>query len=88
MATIKEKYNTLRKAAKQYAADVDGRKSYGAGFWASPDDINGSLLKQEVVTAYLLGYESHLRIVNGNLHIYHVAKMPGTPYEISYAPTV
>lgn len=88
MATIKEKYRVLRKAAQQYADSVTARQSFLAGFWESASDINGSLLKQEVETARLLGYESHLKIINGKLHIYHVATMPSTPYEISYAPTV
>lgn len=84
MATIKEKYLAIKKAAQADVRAVRNRHTLSGGFWGAAADVNGSLLKQEVETAAILGYETHLRLVDDKLHIYYVAKMPVAPSDVLY----
>lgn len=84
MATIKEKYLSIKKAAQAYVRVVRNRSTFSGGYWESETHPNGPCLKQEVVTADLLGYETHLRVSGGKLTIYHVAKMPPAPWDVMY----
>jgi hypothetical protein len=82
---IKEEFEKLRAAAQKDVRAVRNRVTYNGGYWENGVNPNGDFLKEAVRTADTVGYETHLRIMNGKLNIVYVAKMPPAPGEVLYA---
>lgn len=83
--TLKEKFAVLKKAAQADARAVRNRYTVCGGYREAGVNPNCTQLKQEVETAALLGHETHLRISNGKLTIYHVKNMPPVTFDVEYA---
>jgi len=83
--TLREKFNKLRTAALADVRAVRNRYSVNGGYWESGVSPDGPLLKEDVSVANSLGYETHMRIIDGKLNIVYVKKMTPAPNEVLYA---
>lgn len=81
--TLKERFNELKIAAQKDARAVRNRRTvHGGDYEKGVVGIDGVGLAAHVKTAGELGYETHIRIVDGKLNIYYVERMPSIPLEV------
>lgn len=76
-------YMRLKDAAKKYADAVSKRRETTSGSY--PKDIvgiNAADLRGRLSTADQLGYETHVRLIDGVITLFNVAKLPQVPYEL------
>lgn len=84
--TMKERYATLKKAAQEDVRAVRNRRTVFSGAYPKGcATLDGITMLENIKTARTLGYETHLRVVNDVIEVYHVANMPSAPSSVLYA---
>lgn len=83
---LSEKYEKLKKAAQADMRAVRTRRAINGGYYENDGRaIDPRGLLESIKTATAIGYETHLRVVDGNITIFYVANMPPKPFDVEYA---